>query len=148
MKSIIKFKPFLVAFIICLTATMLSDTSAACAQSSTSSKPATLTSVFKNSLGEYPGDINLLENNILKKRIIALIGQKRYDYLIENFQVQTPVEFSNFMYHTFACQAHNCGFTEFEICYIPKSDNLCVRYRVDDVERIFKEKQENASWDF
>lgn len=67
--------------------------------------------------------------------------------MIDNFDVQTPIEHQNFMFHFFACQSHNCGSTEFEISYNHIDDNLCVRYRVDDKETIFKEKKGRAYWD-
>lgn len=148
MKSKFRLKAIITALLICLTSGLMSDNSAACAQSYSTTRTSALSDVFKNALGQYPYEVNLLKNNVLKKRIITLIGQKRYDFLLENFQVETPVEFSNFVYHTFACRAHNCGTTEFEISYNPKTDNLCVRYRVDDTEKIFKEKEGNASWDY
>ena len=37
-------------------------------------------------------------------------------------------------------------FVEFEILYFPYKDNLCIRYRVDDVESIFMEKDTHVNW--
>ena len=69
--------------------------------------------------------------------------------MVKNFDVETPIEFTSWNFHTMACQAHNCGTTEFEISYNPDSDALAVRYRVDDKEQIFKEKKSvNAIWDY
>ena len=111
-------------------------------QKSTSS----LEALFKNAISQYPYEVKLFDNPTLKQRMIRLLGKQRFDVLIENFEVQTPIEYHNGAYSTFACQAHNCGFTEFEILYYPYDDNLCIRYRVDDVESIFMEKETHVTW--
>ncbi|MBP3299653.1 MAG: hypothetical protein J6L73_08270 [Muribaculaceae bacterium] len=107
-----------------------------------------LKSIFQSNIGQYPFEINLLKKPALKNRLVKLMGASRYNYMCNNFDTQTPIEFENWNYHTFACQQHNCGGTEFEISYNPQTDNLCVRYRVNGNEKIFKEKSGNASWDY
>lgn len=105
--------------------------------------------LFQSSIGQYPFDVKLLQNTALKTRLVKLMGQKRYLFMTRNFDVQSPVEFESWNYHTNACQAHMCGTTEFEISYNPEEDALAVRYRVDGKEQIFKEKPSvNAYWDF
>ncbi|MBE6313978.1 MAG: hypothetical protein E7079_03370 [Bacteroidales bacterium] len=118
------------------------DKSIAANQKSTSS----LEILFKNAISQYPGDINLFDNPTLKQRMIRLLGKQRYEIFIKYFEVQTPVEYFRGAYSTFACQAHNCGFTEFEVLYFPYEDNLCIRYRVEDVESIFMEKETYVTW--
>ena len=118
------------------------EQSTAANQKSTSS----LETLFKNAISQYPGDINLFDNPTLKQRMIRLLGKQRYEIFIEYFEVQTPVEYFRGAYSTFACQAHNCGFTEFEVLYFPYEDNLCIRYRVEDVESIFMEKETYVTW--
>lgn len=105
-----------------------------------------LATIFKNAVGEYPYEVKLFGNPVLRQRMIRLLGKRRFDVLIENFEVQTPIEYYSGAYHTFACQAHNCGSTEFEIFYYPYDDNLCIRYRVDDVESIFMDKDRHITW--
>ena len=65
-------------------------TTAATQSSRTMEKPA-LDKVFRNALGEYPYDVKLFDNSILRQRLIRLLGQQRYDMLVEYFQVQTPI---------------------------------------------------------
>ena len=118
------------------------DQSTAANQKSTSS----LESLFKNAISEYPYDVKLFDNPTLKQRMIKLLGKQRFDILVKNFEVETPIEYHDGAYSTFACQAHNCGTTEFEILYFPYKDNLCIRYRVNDVESIFMEKDTHINW--
>lgn len=118
---------------------------AATQSSRTMEKPA-LDKVFRDALGEYPYDVKLFDNPTLRQRLIRLLGQQRYDMLVEYFQVETPIEYGDGAYHTFGCQAHNCGFTEFEILYYPEDDNLCIRYRIEDNESIFMDKSTYVSW--
>lgn len=118
------------------------DTPIAANQKSTSS----LETLFKKAISEYPYDVKLFDNPTLKQRMIKLLGKQRFDILIKNFEVETPIEYHDGAYSTFACQAHNCGTTEFEILYFPYEDNLCIRYRVDDVESIFMEKDTHVNW--
>ena len=116
---------------------------------SSKSARSTVKSVFQNGIGKYPFDINLLTVPAVENRLVALLGAKRYNFMVKNFDVETPIEFTSWNFHTMACQAHNCGTTEFEISYNPDSDALAVRYRVDDKEQIFKEKKSvNAIWDY
>ena len=118
------------------------DQSTTANQKSTSS----LESLFKNAISEYPYDVKLFDNPTLKQRMIKLLGKQRFDILVKNFEVETPIEYHDGAYSTFACQAHNCGTTEFEILYFPYKDNLCIRYRVNDVESIFMEKDTHINW--
>ena len=118
------------------------------ATSGKSTSTKSLKSIFQNAIGKYPYEIKLLKKPALKARLVKLMGVSRDNVMCKNFDVQTPVEFSNWNYHTMACQAHNCGGTEFEISYNPETDNLCVRYRVDGEDKFFKEKPGNAIWDY
>lgn len=116
---------------------------------SVTSSQSSLKSIFKNNIGMYPFDVNLLSKPAVKKRLVALLGSGKYNFMVKNFDVQTPIEFGSWNYHTSACQAHNCGTTEFELSYNPDSDALAVRYKVDGREQIFKEKRSvNAYWDY
>ena len=110
------------------------------------SQASAMDKVFRNAVGRYPFDVKLLTNKTLKDRMIKLMGLQRYKTLVEYFQVETPVEFFDGAYVAFACQAHNCGFTEFEILYFPDEDNLCIRYRIDDVESVFMDQEKYVTW--
>lgn len=108
-----------------------------------------LKSVFQSAIGKYPFEVNLFQNPKLKSRLIKLIGAQRFKFLVKNFDVQSPIEYSSWNYHSFACQAHNCGGVEFEISYNADKDCLAVRYMVDGRNQYFKEKPSvNAIWDY
>lgn len=96
--------------------------------------------LFKAGVDKYPRDVDFMENAALKARLVALIGQERYDYLAENFNTQTPIEEKDGLYTAHACQAHNCEATNFTIVYDAKSNVLSVIYRVDGKDETFTEK--------
>lgn len=136
--------------VLAIHAPLMVDAKSPVRTAATSKSTATsLKTVFKNSIGQYPFDVKLLSKPVLKKRLIALMGSNRYNFMVKNFDVETPIEFSSWNYYTGACQAHNCGTTEFGISYNPEQDALAVRYRVDGRQQIFKEKKSvNAYWDY
>lgn len=103
------------------------------------SKTASIKTVFKKSLGNYPYEVKLLTSPALKARLVKLMGQKRYNFMVKNFNVETPVELINGDYRAFACQAHNCGITDFSLNYSPDNDILSVKYNVDGKVTIFTE---------
>lgn len=107
-----------------------------------------LASVFQASIGKYPADVKLFDRPAVRARFINLMGQRRFDFMVANFEVQTPIEFSNWNYYTSGCQAHNCGTTDFSISYNPEENNLCVIYRENGYEQIFKEKKGKAHWEY
>ena len=67
--------------------------------------------------GKYPYHVKLLDNSALAKRLIKLLGNSRYNFLKENWDVETPMEFKNNIFVASACQAHACGYTEFIIVF-------------------------------
>ena len=70
---------------------------------------------FLNSTnGLYPKDINLLEDSVLKQRLINLIGNKYY-FLAENWNVETPIKVKNNTFIASGCQSQNCDITNFII---------------------------------
>ena len=105
--------------------------------------------IFQSAIGQYPSDINLLTKPAIKKRLIKLLGQSRYNTMVKNFDVQVPIEFANWNYQTWGAQAHSCGYNEFQISYNPKQDALAVKYIWEGKAKVFKEKPSvNAYWDY
>lgn len=107
-----------------------------------------LASFFKASIGRYPNEVHLLEQPAAKARLINLVSQRRYNVMVENSNVVTPIEFQYGNFYTHACKAHDCGSTNFIISYNMNDNNLCVKYCEDGHEQIFKEKKSNAIWDY
>lgn len=71
---------------------------------------------LKDLNGKYPNDVKLLENKALTERLKKLLGD-RYNFLKETWAVETPMEYSNNIFTASACQAHNCGSTNFIIIF-------------------------------
>lgn len=69
--------------------------------------------------------------------------------MVKNFQVESPIEFSDWNYHTWGMQAHSGGDPGFDISYNPQYDALAVRWSEGGRNRVYKEKTSvNASWDY
>lgn len=112
------------------------------------SSKKSLKSIFQNNIGKYPYEIKLLNQPALKNRLIKLLGSQRYARMLKYWNVETPIEFDYGNYHTVGFEAHNAGWNDYTISYNPTSDNLCVIYITDGKKQVFKEKQENAYWDY
>ena len=66
--------------------------------------------------------VKLLENTMFGQRLEKLVGN-RYGFLIEIFNVETPIKISDNFFVAEACQAHNCASTAVSIVY-DFSDNI------------------------
>ena len=92
--------------------------------------------VLKKYKDKYPSEIRLLKNEILKKRLVNLIGIEKYNYMVKSWAVETPVTIENNTLESLGCEAHNCDRTNFDIVIDFERDKLYIGYRVE--ERIFK----------
>jgi hypothetical protein len=92
-----------------------------------------LAALFKSSVGKSYYDI--IGNALLKRRLIALVGTKYYDFMVKYTQVCGPIEKENWngcvMYHGSAAEAHNWGGNEYTIIYNQTKDCLTVEI-IDD----------------
>lgn len=77
---------------------------------------------LKDFHGKYPYEVKLLDNSIIKKRLINLI-EDRFFFLKDTWAVETPIEIKNNIFVANACEAHNCNMTNFIIA-INMSDNI------------------------
>lgn len=140
---------FLVSFLICANPSANSATKKGNKGRTTiSNSNESLKSIFQSSIGKYPYKINLLDKPALKKRLIKLVGEAGYKRIKRYFDVQLPIEFNHWNYHTEGWEAHNWGGNGCLISYNPESDNLCVKIYIDCKAKTYKEKQENAYWDY
>lgn len=89
--------------------------------------------------GEYPYDVKLLSNPILKKRLISLIGKKRYNYMKATWAVEGGVMVENDILEAGGCEAHNCDMTNFIIVVDLKKDVLYVGYMIEEDIKKFGE---------
>lgn len=58
--------------------------------------------------GKYPYDVKLLDNAILKKRLMKMLGAK-YKFLKSIWDVETPIEINNNLFYAWAMQTHSGG---------------------------------------
>lgn len=96
--------------------------------------------LLKSSVGKYPSDFKLFENPIFLKRLKKLIGN-RYDFLIDYWNIETPIEFKNEIYIIKGCEQHNCNWTNFIVTYDLTNNHLSVGIREEKKVKIFSEKK-------
>lgn len=89
--------------------------------------------------GEYSYDVKLLSYPILKKRLISLIGKKRYEYMKTTWAVEGGIMVENDILEAAGCEAHNCDMTNFIIVIDLKKDILYVGYMVEGEIKKFGE---------
>lgn len=99
----------------------------------------TLLSSLRKFNGEYPFDVKLLSNPILKKRLISLIGKKRYEYMKTTWAVEGGIMVENDILEAVGCEAHNCDMTNFIIVVDLKKDILYMGYMVEGEIKKFGE---------
>src|SRR5690606_34822421 len=107
-------------------------------------------SYLKNSHGHYPSDIGLLENGTLKNRMIALMGDSVFTFLVEVWAVESPIEIANNVFVAKGCQAHYCSETNFIIIYELKSDLLTIGTRTEGEINFYTEATDIPTqyWDW
>lgn len=81
---------------------------------------------LKDYAGKEPS--KLLEDPILRKRLISLITKKRYEFMKDKWMVQSTVIVHNNIFETWGCEAHNCDVNNFIIVADLKKDKLFVGY--------------------
>ncbi len=64
--------------------------------------------------GKYPADVKLFDNPVLSSRLTKILGN-RFNFLKENFAVESPMTINQNIFIARGCQAHNCVFTNFII---------------------------------
>jgi len=95
-------------------------------------------SFLRNLNGKYPYEVELLDNKILAGRLYELIGD-RFSFLKKKWNVETPIEISDNIFIASACEAHNCGYTEFIIVINFTNDVLYVGIREEGKVDLYSE---------
>lgn len=99
---------------------------------------------FLNSTnGNYPKDMNLLEDSTLKQRLKKLIGI-RYYFLVENWNVENPIVVKNNFFVAFGCQSQNCDSTNFIIIIDFSKDILYAGIRENNNVESYSEDGSNT----
>lgn len=91
--------------------------------------------------GKYTYEVKLLSNPTLKKRIVDLIGNEKYNYMKTTWRVEGGITVENNMFDASGCEQHNCGNTNFIIVVDLGKDILYVGYRVENEILKFGEDQ-------
>ncbi|MGR3791161.1 hypothetical protein ACUXZJ_09855 [Flavobacterium sp. TN-1] len=91
--------------------------------------------------GKYTYEVKLLSNPTLKKRIVDLIGNERYNYMKTTWRVEGGITVENNMFDASGCEQHNCGNTNFIIVVDLEKDILYIGYRVENEILKFGEDQ-------
>lgn len=93
--------------------------------------------------GKYPHDVKLLDHPIIKKRLTKMIG-KRYDYLKEIWEVDTPIEIKNGFFYASAMQANSGGDPGAVIMADLKKNVLYVGIRKYQNVKVYSEDRSKA----
>ena len=90
--------------------------------------------------GKYPYEVKLFEKTEFSQRLKNLLCD-RYEFLIDNWHVQTPMKINDDLFITEACQTHNCGYlgTGAIIVYDFSNDVIYVGIREEGEVEIYSE---------
>ena len=86
------------------------------------SKPGPL-DFLKNYKGKMVKTSKLLDNPVLKSRLIKLLGNDDYAFLKKNWNVETPITVVGNTVEATGCKVHDCGNTNF-ILLVDTADNI------------------------
>ncbi len=88
---------------------------------------------FANHIGEYAYEFGLFKNPTVKSRLINLLGEEQYNYLINSvYQTQTPIEYNYGMFHASGFQKHMGGNPGMVWAYNPQLDAFYVYLNNND----------------
>lgn len=93
---------------------------------------------LKNLQGRYPKEVKLFDNPIFGRRLKTLLGH-RYYFLVEAWNVETPIEYNNNEFIASACQVNNCDKTGFIIVFNFSEDVMYVGIREGDMIKTYSE---------
>ena len=108
----------------------------------TPAKPG-IVSIIKKSVGKYPYEIKLLENEEMKGRLQKLLG-KDFAGMKANWNVETPIEIENDIMMASGCEQHNCGANMYLMFVDLKDDNINVFHVNEDGTKHYFESGEIA----
>ncbi len=94
--------------------------------------------------GKYPHEEKLFDNLTFNERLVNLIGVDKFNYLIETWATETPIEFSNNIFVASGCQAHSCSSTNFIIVFDFRNNLMHAGIRVDNKIIKYSENGSNS----
>ncbi|WMC08200.1 hypothetical protein [Elizabethkingia anophelis] len=105
--------------------------------------PQTNTSLkfLKKYNGKYTYEVKLLNNPILKNRLIRLMGIQKYTFMKNTWRVEGGISVKNNILTAEGCEQHNCDSTNFIMVIDLERDILYVGYKVENDIYKFGEEQ-------
>lgn len=97
-----------------------------CRKISTNQNNALAYDLLKSFDGQYPFDIDLLDNELFTNRIKHLLGDSRFTFMQKYFEVQTPMSVTQSVFIARGCKAHECDSTNFTLIYDIKNNKFYV----------------------
>lgn len=96
--------------------------------------PQTNTSLkfLKKYNGKYTYEVKLLNNPILKNRLIRLMGIQKYTFMKNTWRVEGGISVKNNILTAEGCEQHNCDSTNFIMVIDLERDILYVGYKVEN----------------
>jgi hypothetical protein len=76
-------------------------------------------------VGKAASEVDLLTKK-LGPRLRALMGEKAYEFMLEVWNVETPIELEEGVFHANGCERHNCGDVGYHVFIDPARDNINV----------------------
>jgi len=88
--------------------------------------------------GQYPADVALLDNPLLKTRLEALLGDDYADFR-KYWNTETPIVIEDNVLSTTGCEQHNCGGNQYVLQIDLNKNNINV-YHFGKGIKSYKEK--------
>lgn len=89
---------------------------------------------------QYPiSDIEIFEDKDFSKRVKDLVGEDKYEEIIDNFNTETPIVAEDHIYKFTGCKEHACPEFHTKIYYDAVNDNLNVIVDRDGEVKVYDE---------
>jgi hypothetical protein len=94
--------------------------------------------------GKYAYEVKLFEYPLLRKRIKQLLDKSRFEFLINAWKVENPIEIEDNIFMATACEQHNCYATNFILVVDLSKDVLTVGIREENEVEIYSEDKSQS----
>ncbi len=92
-------------------------------------------------LNKPPTTSGLLKIPILAARLKALMGQERYQTLLQDWQTESPLSVVDGVYHANGCQAQHCFDVDYHLFLDPAADDVNLYAFRDGKMTAFEDKR-------
>lgn len=116
-----------------------SQTKTAAEEDAATAVVETAENIITTNKGQYPREFGLFEDEEIVNRLKFLVGD-RYDEMVANFNVETPVVTEDGIYKVTGCKQHECPNYHVTILFDAVNDNMNVLINQDGKIDGFGEK--------